>query len=77
MRADLADADALAQTLWAALHGVISLEMLRPAATEVPWAPMEQRLRYLREMMGQGMFVSALAPSGHDHGQPLSPHGSE
>ena len=59
-RPELAQADAIAQTLWGSLHGVISLEMLRPSASEVPWTPLDQRLSWLREMMGAGLFIEPL-----------------
>ena len=67
-RAGLGNADALAQTLWAALHGLISLEMLRPLKGDIPWVSLEERLQLMREAFGPGLFrVPLPAP-------PRAPH---
>ena len=42
-RPELQDADLIAQTLWASVHGVISLQIAKSDDTSVPWRSIKRR----------------------------------
>lgn len=54
-REDLTDAEFIAQTLWAGLHGVISLHIALGTDPNVNWRPVRERAIYLHELMIAGM----------------------
>ena len=55
-RDDLKDADLISQTLWGAVHGVISLQIAKSADHWVSWVPLEQR----SSLMIDGLFEGIL-----------------
>jgi len=46
-----ADAETVAQMIWAALHGVIALRMAQPLDSWVPWADAEPQAREMVEIL--------------------------
>ena len=54
-REELTDAEFIAQTLWAGLHGVISLHIALGADPNVAWRPVRERAQYLHDLMIRGM----------------------
>lgn len=56
LRQDLKDAELVAQTVWAALHGVISLEITMNANDHwIVWAPLSERVRLMIDTMVLGL----------------------
>jgi len=58
-RPDLTDIDLIAQTLWAGVHGVVSLEIAKGDDDWIPWVPIEKRANaiidgFLRGLLRQG-----------------------
>jgi len=58
-RPDLTDVDLIAQTLWAGVHGVVSLEIAKGDDDWIPWVPIEKRANaiidgFLRGLLRQG-----------------------
>ncbi len=58
LRPEFTDADELAQILWASLHGLISLKMVKGDQPWVPWRDLEQSARKAVEMMFQGILAA-------------------
>lgn len=54
-REDLTDAEFIAQTLWAGLHGVISLRIALGTDPNVNWRPVRERAIYLHDLIIAGM----------------------
>jgi AcrR family transcriptional regulator len=54
-REELTDADLIAQTLWAAVHGVISLQIAKCTDPWVDWRPIEQRASLMLEATMRGL----------------------
>ena len=54
-RPELQDADLLAQTLWAAVHGVISLQIAKCTDPWVDWRPMEERAALMLDAALRGL----------------------
>lgn len=57
LRAEYDDADALAQMLWGAVHGHISLRMAKNYQEFVPWKPLRRIVMTTLDTMLQGMMV--------------------
>ena len=55
-RDDLTDADMIAQTLWAASHGVVSLQIAKCVDNWVPWCPVERRTDVMLDGMLSGLL---------------------
>jgi hypothetical protein len=55
------NAHLIAQTLWAAVHGVVSLEIAQGCETWVGWAPFQERV----ETMLNGVFRGLANPKSH------------
>jgi AcrR family transcriptional regulator len=55
-RADLTDADLISQTLWAAVHGVISLQIAKRDDAWVPWRSMKKRSELVIEGLLHGLL---------------------
>lgn len=55
-RADVTDASFVAQTLWAGLHGVISLHIACGGNDTYDWRPVRDRAIFLHELMINGML---------------------
>ncbi len=56
---DLRDADLISQTMWAAVHGVISLQIAKCNDAWVDWCPMEQRATLMLDAVLRGMLKEA------------------
>lgn len=54
-RADLANMDLIAQTLWAGIHGVCALEIGMAGDDWVDWQPIDQRVSLMQHAMIQGL----------------------
>lgn len=57
-RDELQDAELLSQTLWAAVHGVISLEIAKHCDPWVDWRPIEERARLMLDASLRGVLRS-------------------
>ncbi len=55
-RAELQDAELISQTLWASVHGVISLHIAKGCDAWVDWRPLEQRTELMLELTLRGML---------------------
>jgi len=58
-RDDLGDADLISQTLWAAVHGVISLQIAKCNDAWVDWRPLEERAKLMLDATLRGMLKEA------------------
>jgi len=54
-RDDLRNVDLIAQTLWASVHGVISLNIAKCNDEWVAWRPMEERVQLMLDAVLRGM----------------------
>jgi len=55
-REELRDADAVSQTLWAAVHGVISLEIAKGCDAWVEWLPINERAEMILDVALRGLI---------------------
>jgi len=55
LRRELSDADLLSQTLWAAIHGVISLHIAKCNDEWVEWRPVETRIEQMLDVTLRGI----------------------
>jgi AcrR family transcriptional regulator len=55
-REEYRDADAISQTLWAAVHGVISLQIAKGSDGWVEWKPLEDRARIMTDAILRGLL---------------------
>jgi len=55
-RDDLTDVDLVAQVIWSAMHGLVSLEIAKCNDEWVDWRPMEARARIVVEMIIRGLM---------------------
>ena len=55
-RDEMCDADAVSQTLWAAVHGVISLEIAKGFDEWVEWRPLKNRGEMMLDMALRGLL---------------------
>lgn len=54
-REDLTDPELISQTLWAAVHGLVSLEITKGADKWVDWRPFQQRVQTLMDSLMKGL----------------------
>ena len=54
-RQELTDADLISQTLWASVHGVISLEIAKGSDCWVDWRPMRDRAEMMLDITLRGL----------------------
>lgn len=54
-RDELKDAELLSQTVWASIHGVISLNIAKCSDPWVDWRPMEQRVNLMLDAVLRGL----------------------
>ena len=54
-RADLTDVDLVAQVVWSAVHGVVSLEIAKCTDDWVDWRPIQDRSRIAIDMIIDGL----------------------
>jgi AcrR family transcriptional regulator len=59
-RADLHDVDLIAQTIWAGMHGVCSLQITMSQDTWVNWASISGRLQLMQEALMRGLLRESL-----------------
>ena len=52
-----ADPELVAQTLWAGIHGVVSLEIALHCDKWTAWRPLEERVRAMLTVLAQGLFA--------------------
>lgn len=55
-RAELTDADVVAQTLWAAVHGVITMHIAKSDDGLVDWKPLRERSEVMLEAVLRGLL---------------------
>jgi len=55
-RPELTDIELISQTLWAGVHGVVSLEIAKGCDDWVPWAPIERRATAIIDSFLQGLL---------------------
>ena len=55
-RPEFQDAELVSQTLWAAVHGVISLDIAKHCDQWVDWRPMEKRTQAMLDAVLRGML---------------------
>ena len=55
-RDEFKNADLIAQTLWAAAHGVISLQIAKCNDAWVDWQPIEQRAQVMLDSILRGLL---------------------
>ena len=58
-REEFKDADIIAQTLWAGIHGVISLQIAKCKDAWVEWRPIKERTEIMLQLMMHGLVRSA------------------
>jgi len=58
-RQEFCDADAVSQTLWAAVHGVISLQIGKGCDAWVEWRPIQQRAEMMLDMALNGLLCES------------------
>jgi AcrR family transcriptional regulator len=56
LRDDLTDVDLVAQTLWATIHGVVSLEIAKCNDAWVEFRPVEERTAQVLDLIEKGML---------------------
>lgn len=57
LRDAAADPELVAQTLWAGIHGVVSLEIALGCDKWTKWRPLDERVRTMLGVMAAGLFV--------------------
>lgn len=55
-RPELTDAEWVSQTLWAGLHGVISLHIALGKDGSIDWRPVRERASFMHELLLQGLL---------------------
>ena len=58
-REELTNADLISQTLWAAVHGVIALQIAKGCDGWVDWRPIEERVNLMLDAVLRGMLKEA------------------
>lgn len=58
-RDELKDAELISQTLWAAVHGVVSLEIAKGCDAWVDWRPMAERIELMLDGVLRGLMREA------------------
>ena len=59
IREELTDIDLVAQVIWSAVHGVVSLEIAKCKDKWVEWRPIEERSRGVVDMIINGLLKEA------------------
>jgi len=58
-REEMRDAEVISQTLWASVHGVISLQIAKGCDAWVDWRPMKDRAEMMLDLTLRGLVSSA------------------
>lgn len=61
-REDLRDAELISQTLWAAVHGVISLDIAKCKDPWVDWRPLAERAEIMLDATMRGLLRASAEP---------------
>lgn len=71
-REEVRDAELVSQTLWASVHGVISLEIAKGCDQWVDWRPLEERARMMLDLTLRGLVrnPSSLRAGDVKNGKP-------
>jgi AcrR family transcriptional regulator len=56
LRDDSGDPDLVAQAIWSAIHGVVSLEIAKCNDAWVPWKPVAERARVINDVIVRGLI---------------------
>jgi AcrR family transcriptional regulator len=61
LRPELTDVDVVAQTIWAALHGVVALQITACSAEDkwMTWVPLEERRTFMADLVLRGLVRGA------------------
>ena len=70
LREELQDAELISQTLWASVHGVISLEIAKGKDPWVEWRPLRERAELMLELTLRGMLKSPVLAKDAGNGAP-------
>jgi len=65
-REELRDADLISQTLWASVHGVISLNIAKQQDPWVEWRPLRDRAEMMLDITLRGMARPGIERSGSE-----------
>ena len=68
-RPDITDIDLVTQTLWAGLHGAVSLHAARTRDSDVPWRPLQQTVSVVIDAMLRGFARARPAENVGDRGE--------
>ncbi len=63
-REELHDAELISQTLWASVHGVISLQIAKGSDAWVEWRPVRERAEMMLDVTLRGMLREPGRPEG-------------
>jgi hypothetical protein len=55
LREEFRDAEVISQTLWASVHGVISLEIAKGSDAWVDWRPNQDRVETMMDVTFRGL----------------------
>ena len=58
-RETLTDVDLIAQVIWSAIHGLVSLEIAKCKDQWVEWRPVEQRAKATIDLIVNGLLKEA------------------
>jgi hypothetical protein len=58
-REGINDAELISQTLWAAVHGVISLQIAKHSDSWVEWRPLDERVELMLDAVLSGLRKEA------------------
>jgi hypothetical protein len=58
VREEFADVDLMSQTMWAGVHGVVSLQIAKCNDPWVDWRPIQKRIEAMLDTLLAGMLVS-------------------
>jgi AcrR family transcriptional regulator len=70
LREELRDADLISQTLWAAVHGVISLQIAKGCDAWVDWRPVEARAEMMLDVTLRGLVRDTSSTSEVQNAHP-------
>jgi hypothetical protein len=66
-RPEVRDADLVSQTLWATVHGVISLEIAKGCDAWVDWRPLQERAETMLDMALRGLTGETVTGGNSQH----------
>jgi len=75
LREDLTDPDLISQVIWSSIHGLAALEIAKCNDKWVDWRPVEERTRYVVDMILHGLLKPTLSATSGRKGQGASASG--